>query len=710
MKHGLLVKFFAFFLTACSLVLAAVGAAGILILESNDLYTDSLEEQQKGWFDGAGQIVAQKYAARYAARELGGCSTALLNELYNDTYYGMDAEYWSCTVYQDGKVVSRSGNTISDGICREYTFSVEYPVAVPSEVPDNNTEPAGEESTQPTSDASDPTWGEEATAPSMVDPAQESGKSAASDGDLPEEPPLYIRNLPVWEQNKIVNYTLYYYDSPIYMVRVEMSPEVTSNHPQAVLTNIYPYRYTLIVVLLTGLLLFAGGAVFLCWAAGKTADGGIRPGGLNRIPLDLYAGGAAGGVLLLLLLMRDMVEWGGQSGFGPAVLTGMALGGIAIALVVLGFLFALSAQVKVPGKFWWHHSVVGFCLGKIGKFLKLCFRGLRAVFRMMNVTGQWILVAAGMGFCLLVSMLILVESSGEMAFPVFAAVVLCVAIVLYGGYCFGTLLSGIQKMTQEDLNHKIPTQYLVGKFRDFALALNSLSETAVYAAREQVKSDRMKTELITNVSHDIKTPLTSIINFVDLLQKPHTEQEGKQYLEVLSRQSLRMKRLIEDLMDLSKASTGNMPVNPVRLDAVETVNQALGEFADKFSAVNLVPVFRQPKEPVYILADGRLTWRVLSNLLNNAEKYAMPGTRLYMELVRAGGNVCLSLKNVSRDALNTNAEELMERFVRGDVSRNTEGSGLGLNIAKSLMEVQHGQLQLLVDGDLFKVTLIFPGA
>ncbi len=703
MRHGLLVKFCAFFLTACSLVVAAAGAAGIAILESNDLYSGSLEEQKKGWFDGAGQLIAQRYAARYAARKLGGCSTALLNELYNENYYGMDPEYWSCTVYQDGKVVSRSGNTVSDGIHREYTFSVEFPVVVtPTEAPDNT-------DAAPTPSAPEPTQ-EAVTTPSPPEPTSASAKAEAEDGDLPTEPPLYIRNTPVWEQDKIVNYVLYYYDSPTYTVQVEMSPEVTRNHPQAVLTNIYPYRYTLIVVLLTGLLLFAGGAVFLCWAAGKTADGHIRPGGLNRIPLDLYAACDAVGVALLLLMMRDMVEWGDQSGFGPAVLTAMALGGIAIATVVLGFLFALSAQVKVPGKYWWHHSVVGFCLGKIGKLLKLCFRGLRAVFRMMNVMGQWILVAAGMGFCLLISMLILVGSSGEIGFPIFAAVMLCVAIVLYGGYCFGTLLSGIQKMMREDLNHKIPTRYLTGKFLDFALALNSLSETAVSAAREQVKSDRMKTELITNVSHDIKTPLTSIINFVDLLQKPHTEQEGTQYLEVLSRQSSRMKRLIEDLMDLSKASTGNMPVNPVRLDAVETVNQALGEFSDKLGAVNLVTVFRQPEEPVYILADGRLTWRVLSNLLSNAEKYAMPGTRLYIDLVRAGESVCLSLKNVSRDALNTNAEELMERFVRGDASRNTEGSGLGLNIAKSLMEVQHGKLQLLVDGDLFKVTLIFPGA
>jgi len=234
-------------------------------------------------------------------------------------------------------------------------------------------------------------------------------------------------------------------------------------------------------------------------------------------------------------------------------------------------------------------------------------------------------------------------------------------------------------------------------------------QVAVVAAQKQLKSERMKTELITNVSHDIKTPLTSIINYVDLLQKPHTEEEEKQYLQVLDRQSQRLKKLIEDLMEMSKASTGNMAVDITLVDAVESVNQALGEFSDKLDRAQLVPVFRHTEPSVAMMADGRLVWRVLSNLLSNAVKYAMPGTRLYIDLMQLEGKVVISLKNISREELNVDAEELMERFVRGDGSRNTEGSGLGLNIAKSLMELQKGQLQLLVDGDLFKVTLIFPG-
>ena len=177
---------------------------------------------------------------------------------------------------------------------------------------------------------------------------------------------------------------------------------------------------------------------------------------------------------------------------------------------------------------------------------------------------------------------------------------------------------------------------------------------------------------------------------------------------MLARQSQRLKKLIEDLMEMSKANTGNIPVDIATLDAIEAINQALGEFSDKLSAAQLTPVFNPPAQALPMRCDGRLTWRVLSNLLSNAVKYAMPGTRLYIDLIKAGDHVVISLKNISKEPLNVSSDELMERFVRGDTSRNTEGSGLGLNIAKSLMELQHGQLQLLVDGDLFKATLIFP--
>jgi signal transduction histidine kinase len=426
----------------------------------------------------------------------------------------------------------------------------------------------------------------------------------------------------------------------------------------------------------------------------------------------------AGGVFGLVMLFRDLLAWVSYDGPHPGNLSLLMVNLLGIIILAEAFLFAFCAQVKVKGAFWWHHSVIGWLLGKLFRGICWVFRAITKVFGMMNIIWQWLLTAALMviatGLSFLVAM-ISVNNGGDLQaiigvlqFPVVALI--CIGIVFYGGYAFGMLLLGARKMAQGDLSHKISTKYLRGGFRECAEQLNSLSDTAMKEAQNRLRSERMKTELITNVSHDIKTPLTSIINFVDLLRKPHTEEEEQQYLEVLSRQSGRMKRLIEDLIDLSKATTGNIQVNTTRLDAAEAVQQALGEFSDKMEAVNLTPVFRHSEDSVWVQADGRLMWRVLSNLLSNAVKYAMPGTRLYLDLARNGNQVLIAMKNVSREELKVNAEELLERFVQGDTSRSTEGSGLGLNIAQSLMELQGGTLQIQMDGDLFKVVLTFCAA
>ena len=368
---------------------------------------------------------------------------------------------------------------------------------------------------------------------------------------------------------------------------------------------------------------------------------------------------------------------------------------------------------KVLWKYGCIFAVAGFrgfekaliWLGKgLGKIAQRTHAWLHAFLSLLPVTWQWLLV----GFGMLLLMVITVNTNNEEILVLLCGGI-CVSIILYASHCFGILWDSTKKMSKGDLETKVDDRLMVGAFKDFASDLNALADVAVVAAQKQMKSERMKTELITNVSHDIKTPLTSIINYVDLLQKPHTDEEQETYLEVLSRQSQQMKKLLEDLIDMSKANTGNMSVSVIRLNAKETVSQALGEFSDKLDAAQLVPVIKQPEEDVYMLADGRLAWRVLSNILSNVYKYAMPGTRVYIDLAENDGKVQISVKNISREELNVNADELMERFVRGDVSRNTEGSGLGLNIAQSLMEIQKGKLDVLVDGDLFKVTLTFPG-
>ena len=219
----------------------------------------------------------------------------------------------------------------------------------------------------------------------------------------------------------------------------------------------------------------------------------------------------------------------------------------------------------------------------------------------------------------------------------------------------------------------------------------------------------MKTELITNVSHDIKTPLTSIINYASLISAEPSENEKiTEYAKVLVRQSDRLKRLIEDLVEASKASTGNLEVHLAPCDASVFIEQASGEYEEKLEKAGLTLVTSKPEQEVRIMADGRRMWRVFDNLMNNICKYAQSGTRVYLMLELIDGQAVVSFKNISKDPLNISAEELMERFVRGDASRNTEGNGLGLSIARSMTELQGGRMTLSVDGDLFKAMLSFP--
>ena len=518
------------------------------------------------------------------------------------------------------------------------------------------------------------------------------------------------------------------------------------NAPEArivsIMDGVWRHQTQVAVLLGVSLVAFALLAVYLCCAAGhKPGSQEIRPGGLNCLPLDLYLSVLMGFGMLYAYIGIDGVRYLMSQGNTIAFVY-YGYGGYLCCLGFVGFCFACAAQFKAPGCYWWRHSITGLCWKGLvwcwrffWKCAAWCYRILWAIalpilswaaglvkkawallkrvwkklggflartYGLLPLTWQWILTGCALGGGLFLAIL------GRSGFWMLVFLAAGAAMILYGANVFGTLLDAAKRMRGGDLEIKLDDKLMLGAFRDFAVELNGLSDVVQLAAQKQMRSERMRTELITNVSHDIKTPLTSIINYVDLLQKPHSQEDGEKYLEVLSRQSARMKRLIDDLIELSKASTGNIPLELTKIDAVEAVNQALGEFTDKLKAAGLTPLFRQPEEPLYIHADGRLLWRAMSNLLSNAVKYAQPGTRLYIDMVAVDKKVCISLKNISRDPLNISAEELMERFVRGEASRNQEGSGLGLNIAQSMMELQHGALELLVDGDLFKATLIFP--
>mgnify|MGYP000955731189 CR=1 FL=1 len=267
---------------------------------------------------------------------------------------------------------------------------------------------------------------------------------------------------------------------------------------------------------------------------------------------------------------------------------------------------------------------------------------------------------------------------------------------------------GSQKIAYGDLDYIIDTKHLFWDFKRHGENLNNISGGMSKAIDQRMKSERFKTELITNVSHDIKTPLTSIINYIDLIKREEIEDEKvKGFINVLDRQSYRLKKLIEDLVDASKASTGNMIVNSTRTEVGVLLTQAVGEYAERMADNDLELILNQPEESIAIMADGRLLWRVFDNLMGNICKYSQPGTRAYLNLEKSNGQVIITFRNISKYALNISSDELLERFIRGDSARTTEGSGLGLSIAKSLVELQKGQFDLVIDGDLFKVILTF---
>ena len=276
---------------------------------------------------------------------------------------------------------------------------------------------------------------------------------------------------------------------------------------------------------------------------------------------------------------------------------------------------------------------------------------------------------------------------------------------------FARLRRGSRAIAAGDLNYRVDTARMPADLRAYAEDLNNISIGLAGAVDEKMKSERFKAELITNVSHDLKTPLTSIINYVNLLKTTRqTDPKAAEYIEVLDRKSQRLKKLTEDLVEASKASTGVLSVSREKIGMSQLLDQALGEWTEKLEERKLTVVTTVPEGETWVYADGRHLWRVIDNLLSNCAKYAMEGTRIYVELSRGKGQVTLSVKNVSREALNVPAERLMERFVRGEESRSSEGSGLGLSIARSLTELQGGEFRLTVDGDLFKAEVTLPQA
>lgn len=449
--------------------------------------------------------------------------------------------------------------------------------------------------------------------------------------------------------------------------------------------------------------------IFLFCAAGhRKGETEPRLNPVDRIPLDIYAAAVVIACIFIVAFCTEYLFYTNVFNYSigiQLVLLALALGGLAFGLV-LALLLSFATRVKC-GK-WWRNTI-------IYRVLRFCWRVVKAVWhwfgrvgRMIPIVWRTALIMAGLYLVVLSSAFFIYGFGPFWIFVLIVLLALIYAAAIFGAWQMKGIKKAGQQLAEGNFNEKIDTTHMYWEFKSHAENLNSIGDGLAKEVAQRMKSERLKTELITNVSHDIKTPLTSIINYVDLLQKAKTEEERAEYLAVLDRQSHRLKKLTEDLVEASKASTGNMNVNLEPTNTQEIINQSFGEYSAKLEAGRLNTVISIPEPVPVVMADGRLLWRVIDNLFNNVVKYALPETRVYVDVRVEGSDAVISMKNISRAALNVSVDELLERFVRGDASRTTEGSGLGLNIAKSLTELQHGTFSISTDGDLFKAEIRLP--
>ena len=475
-------------------------------------------------------------------------------------------------------------------------------------------------------------------------------------------------------------------------------------------------RYVSIVLAFVGLTLFIFILIFLFSAAGH--HHGEEKAELNyvdRMPFDLYTifcAAIAVGINTLGIFLLKNVYFSRFYSFSEAFINGaifylgIALLTIINYLTLLGFSLSFATRIKVGGLL--RRTAVYRISAFAGEMIARAAKAVWTICRSIPLIPKTVLIVLCITLLEFILLLANLWEGDNLLILWIVEKAILIPTVLWIAILLRKLKKGGEAIAAGRLQEKIDTQYMPLDFGNFGQTLNHIGDGLGHAVDERMKSERMKTELITNVSHDIKTPLTSIVNYVDLIEKEEPENETmREYISVLKRQSARLKKLIEDLVEASKASSGTLSVEMARCEVGVLLEQTLGEYTEKLTEKGLSPVLTVPEDPIFILADGRRLWRVFDNLLNNICKYAQSGTRVYITLEHIGDRAVIIFRNISKEPLNISSEELMERFVRGDASRNTEGSGLGLSIARSLTELQNGHLSLSIDGDLFKASVSF---
>ncbi len=456
-------------------------------------------------------------------------------------------------------------------------------------------------------------------------------------------------------------------------------------------------RYTMIFLSVISLILSVVVYSYLFISVGhRNSCDGIKVALFNNIPADVLS--------VIVIFIGLFGVWLIVDVFSGLVMEIVAGAFVSVLFYFTALWYLLSLVVQIKSRTLIKHTFLYWVfknIARLGSVIKHIFKNFSTVYKVIWAIGAvWAFMLFFVAFNYYESDNLIV------CFTVIGTIVSI--ILLLAAIAFQRVKQGGEKIVNGDLDSKIDTQYMFGDIKDFADSLNNINQGLQNAIDDKMKSERFKTELITNVSHDIKTPLTSIVNYVDLIKKEDCNNDKiNEYIEVLDRQSIRLKKLIEDLIEASKASSGTLSVELARCNLAVLINQAIGEFSEKLEAKNLQVVQSIDSQDVYIMADGRRLWRVFDNLLNNICKYALGGTRVYIDLTREQKSVTVTFRNISKNPINISGEELTERFVRGDRSRNTEGSGLGLSIAKSLVELQNGSFEISTDGDLFKAKITF---
>ncbi len=488
-------------------------------------------------------------------------------------------------------------------------------------------------------------------------------------------------------------------------LKYELSKGDRYYYTNDLIERLYPESMFIISVTIVSFFLFILFTVMVCSTAAVRSDGESPCASrADRFPFDLA-------MLLFTAVITAQIAlffWGMEYFSSEIeIITSLVITfAILDELLLIIYIKGIAARIKTSSFFSTMLTVRFFRF--IGRKIKASF--LRTSYRIKNL--KFVKKTVLSVFGILLFDLIVCAASGFSAkaayVTAFIELLFFVPLVIALAIQFRKIEEGVNKIADGDFSFKIDTKYMFGDFKRMAYALNGINVGMQKAVDEKMKSERLKTELITNVSHDLKTPLTSIINYVDLIKKEDVENETvNEYIGVLDRQSSRLKKLIEDLIEASKASTGNIQVNFAPCDAGILLSQAVAEYTERAQKSNLELVVTTDDESHYIMADSRLLWRVYDNLLSNICKYAFPGTRVYLSVRKVGDRVVTIFKNISKAQLNISSDELMERFVRGDSSRNTEGSGLGLSIVKSLTALQNGEISVSIDGDMFTTIVSF---